>query len=71
MLHCNIKFVNNVYMNGDQKMLLQDIIQKLQKLWKNWSMSPEERWLADSADIIELEHKLHALNSPKHNFFSN
>ena len=50
-------------------MCMQQIKEKLQKWWKNWTMSPDERWLAQSSDIVELEHKLQILFAPQKRFF--
>ena len=49
-------------------MCMQKIKESLQSLWSTWTMSAEERWLSQSADIIELEQKLRQLWTPNQNY---
>ena len=50
-------------------MFMQQAREKLQNWWKNWTMSADEQWLAQSSDIVELERKLEILLRPQRNFF--
>lgn len=46
-------------------MCMQKTAEKLRSWIRTWKMSPEERWLAQSVDIIEVEQKLRQLWTPR------
>jgi hypothetical protein len=51
-------------------MVFNKLGEKLKTWWNNFTMSPEERWLAQSTDIVELENKLRRLWEPHYNDYS-
>ena len=36
---------------------------RIKNWWAQFNMSPEEKWLSDSVDIIELESRLRVLEN--------
>jgi hypothetical protein len=47
-------------------MEVNNVIEGLKIWWKNFTMSAEERWLSQSADVVELENKLRQLWNYNH-----
>jgi hypothetical protein len=50
--------------------LISNITATLATWWKDFNMTPEERWLSQSVDVGELENRLRRL-SYHHNSFNN
>jgi hypothetical protein len=50
---------------GPEMAILERVKSKVAQLLKNANMSAEERWLSQSRDLAELEHRLRELNNPK------
>ena len=51
--------------------VIEKIIESLKNWWKNFTMSSEERWLSQSADIVDLEQKLVHIWNKQHNSYNN
>jgi len=39
-------------------MIIEKIIRGIKAWWANFTMSQDERWLSQSADVVELENRL-------------
>jgi|APCry1669188879_1035177.scaffolds.fasta_scaffold893965_1 hypothetical protein len=47
-------------------MLFKHLKQRLHTWWQNFTMTEQERWLASSADIRELELRLRMIHNHNH-----
>ena len=50
-------------------MVFKNAISSLKKWWAEYTMSADERWLSQSADVVELEKKLRQIWNPNYNNF--
>jgi len=50
-------------------MVFEKIKEQLSNWWSNVTMSSEERWLSQSADVVELENKLRQLCNTKNDHY--
>lgn len=42
-------------------MIIEKIVKDIKLWWKNYRMSPLEKYLAQSTDIVDLEHRMRAI----------